>query len=366
MELWSLPWCITELLDAGLIYFAFKIYVFSHPSKVEKCHFYLIKYSIYQVKGSQVCFYLEVVKYVWSGTVHKHLHPTQLHPFNSSPSATCLIPSLPAAAALVTALQLHTHTHIRNVCVGGMKECAVALLRCGRLILYWSATGSLEIYNACLRRRALHSHSVAVSLSWLFLSLQWHERLLCALQCSAVALVFTHLSPPISRSTLPVARSLCHSLLIFFPFCLRWLFFFLSFYVSSVLWLPAPPHSSKWFSPPGGFAFLLHLIISLFLLRRWHQRSDLYRPAEKKKNLYIFYPKYTRVHLDELHLQTCSTCGAGALFLFHHVCGAAGFYNSSAWSLKLRGGKKTPSYSFISSLFLPQMRRQSLASSIFT
>lgn len=87
---------------------SFKIYVFSHPSKVEKCHFYLIKYSIYQVKGSQVCFYLEVVKYVWSSTVHKHLHPTQLHPFNSSPSATCLIPSLPAAA-LVTTLQLHTH-----------------------------------------------------------------------------------------------------------------------------------------------------------------------------------------------------------------------------------------------------------------
>lgn len=96
------------------------MYVFSHPSEVEKCHFYLIKYSIYQVKGSQVCFYLEVVKYVWSGTVHKHLHPTQLHPFNSSPSASCLIPSLPTAA-LVTTLQLHTHTYTKcvRVCVEG-------------------------------------------------------------------------------------------------------------------------------------------------------------------------------------------------------------------------------------------------------
>lgn len=33
---------------------------------------------------------------------------------------------------------------------------------------------------------------------------------------------------------------------------------------------------------------------------------------------------------------TDSTCGRRALFLFHHVCSAAGFYNSSAWSLKLK------------------------------
>ena len=60
---------------------------------------------------------------------------------------------------------------------------------------------------------------------------------------------------------------------------------------------------------------------------------------------------------------TDSTCGRRALFLFHHVCSAAGFYNSSAWSLKLK--KKTAKYPFISCSFFSQIHSQSLASSIF-
>lgn len=36
---------------------------------MQEYNFYLIKYTSYLVNVAQLCFYLEAVKYVWSGLV---------------------------------------------------------------------------------------------------------------------------------------------------------------------------------------------------------------------------------------------------------------------------------------------------------
>lgn len=65
-----------------------------------------------------------------------------------------------------------------------------------------------------------HSLSVFVSLSFCLSPVTWASSLLL---CSAVALMFLHLSPSISLSIVTIAGSLRLSVLIFFQFCFLWL-----------------------------------------------------------------------------------------------------------------------------------------------
>jgi len=112
----------------------------------------------------KICLNLVLVNVLyWS--VDENLHPMQQSPFplilffSTFPLLHATAPPVTSASTpwSHTSTCVNTHTVWWHTLMNGVwewKHCAASLLRCSRLILYWSATSSLGICNACLRRRA--------------------------------------------------------------------------------------------------------------------------------------------------------------------------------------------------------------------